>query len=187
MERNVKDFYKVAENGRTYVSAIFFNPITKEEFSSTIYDYEDIRVQISAGELYSMPINEEIRKMWLHKNGIIQIGDLVVIARGRKFKGEQKRVVKEFTYSISGMYGRSYGDIEYLVFEDGTKVAKHNCDLIQEKGRYNVYQVVFENENERVEFIVSDYEFIENTIKLKINGDYRTFNTKYFKEINIIE
>ena len=182
----MKNFYKVATNGNSYVSAIFFNPVTKEEFSRTIYDYEDERTQIEAGDLYSMEINEDVKKMWCHKHNIIQIGDLVQINRGRKFKGEQKRVVREFTYQINGMYGRSYGDVQYLVFDDNTKVAKENCDLIQEPQRYCVYQVTFENESKQKTFIASSYEIVDDKIKMTINNEKYTFNTKYLKEVKII-
>ena len=192
MKEKLKNFYKVAENGRTYVSAIFFNPITKEEFSATIYDYDDERVQINAGVMYSMEINEDIRKMWLHKHNIIQVGDLVQINRGRKFKGEQKRVIKEFTYSINGMYGRPYGDIQYLVFDDNTKVAKDNCDLIQEFDRYFIYKITFERKNNNGEIqqaihYASDYKMLDNQ-KIRVIENYGTytFGTEFLKSIEKI-
>ena len=138
MEKIKQGYYKVNEYGYSYVTAIFFNPITKEHYSRAVYDYDDDRVRIYAGEHYDAPIDENVRKIWLHFNGVIQVGDLVNIVKGRKFKGEQKRVIRQFTYKIDGMYGRSYGDVEYLVFEDGTKVAHHNCELVQEWERFEV-------------------------------------------------
>ena len=138
MKKLQNRFYKVNERGGSYVTATFFNPITKESFERVVYDYDDVRVEMDAGVLYSMSIDDEVRSMWLHHRGIIQVGDLVQINRGRKFKGEQKRVKKEFTFIVDGTYG--HGDVEYLVFEDGTKVAKHNCDLVKEYERYGFAQ-----------------------------------------------
>ena len=138
MEKIKQGYYKVNEYGNSYVTATFFNPITKEHYNVTIYDYDDDRVRIFAGEHYDVQINQDVRKAWLHFVGVIQIGDLVQINRGRKFKGEQKRVARTFTYHIDGMYSRSYSEVEYLVFEDGTKVAEHNCELVQEWERFEV-------------------------------------------------
>lgn len=128
------EFYRVSSTGGSYDVATFFNPITKEEFSRCIYDYDDVRVEQAEAEYREIPFSEKVRRIWLHHKGIIQVGDLVKINRGRKFKGEQKRVVKEFVYKVNGTYG--WGDVTYLVFEDGTKVAKYNCDLIKEYSRY---------------------------------------------------
>lgn len=138
MEKIKQGYYKVNEYGNSYVTATFFNPITKDHYKVTIYDYDDDRVRIFAGEHYDAQINQDARKAWLHFIGAIQIGDLVKIVKGRKFKGEVKKVVKEFTYKIDGMYGRCYGDVEYLVFDDGTKVARNNCELVQN------YEALFE-------------------------------------------
>ena len=124
------EFYRVSNTGGSYDVATFFNPITKEEFSRCIYDYDDVRVQQEEAEYREIPFSEKVRRIWLHHKGIIQVGDLVKINRGRKFKGKQKRVVKKLVYKYV------WGDVIYLVFEDGTKVAQDNCDLIKEYSRY---------------------------------------------------
>lgn len=55
-------------------------------------------------------------------------GDKVVIARGRKMKGEIKEVESLFTFKIQQCYG--HADVDYLVFTDGSKVNKLHCDFI---------------------------------------------------------
>ena len=55
-------------------------------------------------------------------------GDKVIIARGRKMKGEVKIVSKMFTYRPYGTYGHQ--DVDYLVFTDNTKVNRMHCDFI---------------------------------------------------------
>lgn len=183
----VNGFYKVFENGTSFVTANFFNPITKEEFSKNIYNYDDDRVRDSVGDYYSIPICEDIKKMYLNHKGIIQVGDLVEIVSGRKFKGESKRVKKEYIYNIAGMYGKTYGEVYYYIFEDNTKVKQEHCKLIKESGRYKLYQVVFANEDKRVEFIVSEYELNEDNITLKIDNECVTYKTTYLESINVIE
>lgn len=126
---NLKGFCEVGSRGYSYVTTIAFNPFTLEVKSGVTYDYDDPRNENE--EFKNLYRDERVTRLYNHFKGVIQVGDLVVINRGRKFKGETKRVVKEFVYKIDGMYGRSYGDVEYLVFDDGTKVAKHNCDLVK--------------------------------------------------------
>lgn len=137
MKNELRNFFAVDSTGYSYVTTIAFNPLTLEVKSGVTYDYDDARNENEAFK--RLHRNEKVTKLYKHFKGMIQVGDLVQINRGRKFKGETKRVVKEFTYQIDGMYGRSYGDVEYLVFEDGTKVAKHNCDLVKD------YETLFES------------------------------------------
>lgn len=57
-----------------------------------------------------------------------QKGDRVIIARGRKMKGETKMVASIITYRPKGTYG--WNDVDYLLFTDHTKVNKEHCDFI---------------------------------------------------------
>lgn len=127
MKNKYYGYFKVASTGYSYVTTIVFNPFTLEVKSGVTYDADDPRNENE--ELANVRSWDDATKLYNHYKGIIQVGDLVAINRGRKYKGETKRVVKEFTYKIDGTYG--HGDIDYLVFEDGTKVAKHNCDLVK--------------------------------------------------------
>lgn len=130
MTNNINGFYKVQTNGGTYVTATFYNPTTNEEFNKTIYDYDDDRVAMYAGDYYNLPLledNNPIKIQWLHKHGVILNGDKVIIKRGRKMLNEIKVVKSKYTFVVEGTYG--HGDVDYLRFEDGTKCAEHNCNL----------------------------------------------------------
>ena len=73
--------------------------------------------------------NEGEQKLYVstHYN-IIFKGDKVVIARGRKMKGEEKIVNGYCRYEVPGTYGKIYTD--YLFFTDGTKVNILHCDVV---------------------------------------------------------
>ena len=119
-------YYKVAERGCSYVVAVLFNPITFKEETINIYD-NDYENPITNEEYYYLPINEKVKEMYLHFKGVIKIGDLVKVVKGRKMLNETKRVTKIFDYKIHN--GLS---ITYLVFDDNTKVQQDNCILIHE-------------------------------------------------------
>lgn len=129
-------FSRVATNGYSYCTSTFFNPFTLAVFEAVTYDNNDQRNENR--DVDGIGFCDEAIRLFKHYKGIIAVGDLVKIVKGRKFKGEVKKVVKEFTYKIDGMYGRCYGDVEYLVFDDGTKVARDNCELVQN------YEALFE-------------------------------------------
>jgi hypothetical protein len=132
---NNDGFYKVATHQHLSFSTVtFFNPLTKE--TKNIWTSDTDNPQYYEEEEYELYVADEdkaVREQWLDYNGVIRVGCKVKIVKGRKFVGEIKRVVKEYTYKINGMYGRPYGDIPYLVFEDGTKVAWANCKLYVEE------------------------------------------------------
>ena len=70
--------------------------------------------------------------------GIIFIGDMVTIKRGRKMVGETKKVVRGFRFDIDGAYGNRY--VYYVVFEDGTKVNINHCDTVGTEYNNNDYR-----------------------------------------------
>lgn len=144
-------FSRVATRGYSYCTATFFNPFTLEVFEATTYDADDYRNENH--DVDCIGYCDEAIRLYEHYKGIIKVGDLVLIAKGRKFKGETKRVVKEFTYVVEGTYG--HGDVEYLVFDDGTKVAKHNCELIKD------YEALFESITGRTRQSYLDEYFTE--------------------------
>lgn len=127
--KKYEGFYKVDEVGGTYVVATLWNPLTDEIIRTCIYngDYSEEAYAYPDEEAYNMPMaNEEIITKWKHRNGIILVNDFVKIVKGRKMVGEIKKVVKEFSYKIKEVY---HCYVDYLVFEDGTKVIKDNCEL----------------------------------------------------------
>ena len=69
--------------------------------------------------------NNEL-KQYAHTRGYIFSGDKVIIARGRKMKGEIKEV-KAF-YSFTPKY--SDKRIDYVYFTDNTKVLINHCNVV---------------------------------------------------------
>jgi len=127
--------YKVASWGFSISNDTFYNPDTNEEVSHITWDNDDNRVELAMKEWRECPsviddVESPIYRKWMHKHKKALLGDKVIISRGRKFKGEIKQIKSEFTYILDGTYGK--GEIDYWVFTDGTKVAKHNCDLYLE-------------------------------------------------------
>lgn len=120
-------FYKVAQEGGSYVVAYFFNPVTKEEKSCCVRDYDYFDCSRDKDELYYMAIDENVRKIYMHFHGIILVGDTVEIVRGRKIPhGTVAKVVK--IYDWRDCYGRTQAT--YAVFEDGRKTNINNCKLL---------------------------------------------------------
>lgn len=128
--KKYEGFYKVETRGYSITYATFYNPTTKEEFSQMVADFDDDRVADYNEYLYYLPIDEDVKVMWQHSKGKAFIGDNVKIIKGRKMLGEVKKIVKEFTYRPTGTNG--YADVEYWVFEDGTKCIKYNCVYCEE-------------------------------------------------------
>lgn len=89
---------------------------------------------------------EEEKKQYAreHYNYIFR-GDKVIIARGRKLKGEEKVVNGYYRFEVAGTYGKVYTD--YIYFTDGTKTNLQNLDVVgvDYKDNYRIYQKTFSN------------------------------------------
>jgi hypothetical protein len=128
---NYNGFYKVAENNGGVCVGTFFNPDTMEHFSKKTWDIDDDRllwdeeIQI----LRFLPINEDVRRIWMHHNGEILIGDTVEVFKGRKIPIGYIGVVE----NIKPFYDR-YGrwQANYIYFADGKRTNYNNCKLIKE-------------------------------------------------------
>ena len=120
-------FYKVRQSGGSYVIATFYNPVTGESNTECVRDYDYADGSRDNDELYYMDIDEEVRILWLHSNGVILVGDTVEVIKGRTLPKGYVGVVKDIK-PYKDRYGRVVCD--YLYFEDGNKIAEHNCKLI---------------------------------------------------------
>lgn len=127
----MEGFYKVAQSGGSYVVATFYNPITKEEKTKRVRDYEYADCSRDNDELYYMEIDEEVRKIWLHNGGVILPGDRVKVVKGRKIPKGTEAVVERF-FDWKDQYGRI--QTRYAVFTDGRKTSVSNLVLITEEG-----------------------------------------------------
>lgn len=117
---------KVVQNGGTYVTAIFYNPLTMEYCEKCVRDYDYSDGSRDNDELYHMPIDEAAHRDWCHAWGAILVGDTVVVVRGRKVPhGTVGKVVSIKDWK--DCYGRVQNT--YVYFEDGTRTSIWNCEL----------------------------------------------------------
>ena len=132
-------YYKVSHEGNSFITGYFYNPITKEGKRIVLrdYDYEDCNRDND--ELYYMPINEEVRTIWLHDNGIIQTGDTVKVVKGRKVPiGTIAKVVSLTKYK--DRYGRF--QCIYANLDNGQRTNVYNCELLNKWGN-NTYNTIY--------------------------------------------
>lgn len=124
----MEGFKKVAETGGTYVVATFFNPETKETLTKCVRDYDNSDGSRDDDELYSMPIDEQTRRAYLHHLGNILVGDKVRVIKGRKLKLGTVAHVRECK-QVKDRYGRWVAD--YVVLDTGESTNAENCEVIE--------------------------------------------------------
>ena len=119
-------FYKVAQTGGSYVVATLYNPTTDVVESVTVRDYDYADGSRDNDEVYDEPINDAVRRVYLHKLGQILVGDTVEVVKGRKVKvGTVATVAK--VAPVTDRFGRWVAD--YLYFTDGQRTNVENCVL----------------------------------------------------------
>lgn len=134
MERNLENFYIISQSGFSMTTTLIFNIKTYERKAYITWDIDNAYYEEINKDVAKLPrATKQIKDLYEHHMGFIKIGDLVQVVKGRKLKGECKRVANTFDYKIS-----DYNSIPYLVFEDGTKVSEYNCKLIKEYDRYAI-------------------------------------------------
>lgn len=126
MSKVREGFYKVFQSGGSYVTADFFNPVTKEEYSVCVRDYDYSDCSHDDDELYHMEINQEVADIWAHYNGQILVGDKVRVVKGRKIPHGTVATVKAI-YPYYDCYHRWIADYAYFV--EGGKTNIQNCVL----------------------------------------------------------
>lgn len=128
MKKELEGFKKVAQEGGIFIVATFFNPETGETKTQCVRDYDYADCSRDDDELYYMPIDEQAKRQWEHKQGKILEGDTVKVVKGRKVKVGTVSVVKR-TRKVNDRYGRWVAD--YLIFENGEQTNVENCEVIQ--------------------------------------------------------
>lgn len=124
---NLNGFYKVAQDGGTYVVATFYNPATNESITKCVRDYDYADCSRDNDELYYMDIDNEARTKWLHSKGVILVGDVVEVVKGRKIPvGTVARVTDKKPYK--DRYGRTQAI--YLYLDNGMRTNEDNCKLM---------------------------------------------------------
>lgn len=125
----MEGFYKVVpNNGGTYITAVFFNPTTKEIRDKCVRDYDYSDCSRDNDELYYMPVNQEVRRQYLRFIGYIQEGDLIRVFKGRKVPiGTIARV--ERRYPIYDRYRRHVAD--YVQLDNGMTTNVLNCEYAE--------------------------------------------------------
>jgi hypothetical protein len=120
-------FFKVNEAGFSVTEATFFNPVTGESFSKIVWDADNPQVERENAELYKIPLNDEVRHLWLNHNGIICKGDTVEVFKGRKVPVGTVAVVTDIR-PFCDRYGRV--QCRYAYFSNGMRTNIDNCRLV---------------------------------------------------------
>ena len=132
----MRSIKSLGEAGGTYVTALFWNPDTKETKSVCVRDYDYADCSRDNDELYHMAINEEMRKSYYayvaHSVGRAVEGDLVEVYKGRKVPKGTRGIVVNIK-AITDRYGRWVADYVYL--DNGYKTNMDNCKLVQEENK----------------------------------------------------
>ena len=108
-------------SGYSHATAIQIN--ADGSYDYVIYMTDDMRTWDNDAIIDASP---KQLKEYRIKFNMFKIGDLVKIIKGRKMLNETKRISKIYMYRPNN----TYIDIEYLVFEDGTKVQAQNCIIL---------------------------------------------------------
>ena len=128
MSKFKEGFFKVKQDGGTFICATFFNPATGEEFSECVRDYDYSDCSRDNDELYYMPINEDVFRQWQHHHGVILEGDVIQVVKGRKVPVGTVATVRK-KYPFKDKYGRFC--TMYLYLDNGMKTNIDNCILVK--------------------------------------------------------
>ena len=120
-------FKKVSQSGSIFVTALFFNPDTKEYYSKCVRDYDYADGSRDDDEAYYMPIDRDAEKEWLKFIGIVSIGDTVKVVKGRKVPIGTVATVVDIR-DWKDCYGRVQSTYAYL--DNGMKTSVYNCEII---------------------------------------------------------
>lgn len=120
-------FKKVAQSGSIFITAVFFNPETKETYNQCVRDYDYADGSRDDDEAYYMPIDEEAVRAWKRFNGVIQVGDKVEVIKGRKVPIGTIAEVTDI-YDWKDNYGRV--QTRYAVLSNGQKTSVDNCKIV---------------------------------------------------------
>ena len=115
-------FFKVEQSGGSFITATFFNPETKEEFSQCVADADEPRRD--DWELYKMDIDKDAKRAWKRHHGVLQVGDVVEVFKGRKVPIGTKGIIKGERF-VRDRYGRCVA--LYVVLDNGYSTNVDNC------------------------------------------------------------
>ena len=124
-------FFKVNQEGCTYVTALFWNPETDETYTKCVRDYDYSDCSRDDDELYYMPIDEKVRKAYRdkirRKLQLVEVGDTVKVVKGRKVPiGTVAKVVDVREWR--DCWGRVQTRYAYL--DNGMKTSETNCEIL---------------------------------------------------------
>lgn len=121
---SLEGFCKIRQQGINCITAVFYNPKTKETRSLCVRDYDYNDGSRDIDYLYNMAIDENALKQWKHDNGIICVGDTVKVVRGRKIPIGTVAKVVGIRPCFDG-YRRIVAT--YLCFDNGMSTNENNC------------------------------------------------------------
>lgn len=120
-------FIKVNESGNVFKFGTFYNPKTKQE-CVIMEDGDDERDY--KPEVLHIPVDKEVRHLWLHEKGIISVGDKVKVLKGRKVPIGTVGLVVGIR-KIVNKYGAHMCD--YVKLDNGMETSVDNCEMIKEE------------------------------------------------------
>ena len=121
------EFYKIRQDGGSFVTATLFNPVTGETKTVVVRDYDYNDCRNDNDEVYYMPINEEALAVCIHNAGGIVVGDTVEVVKGRKLPIGMTATVKSFR-TIYDKYHRFVAS--YVVLDNGMSTNEANVKRI---------------------------------------------------------
>ena len=109
----------------SYSHAIAIQINDDGSYEDIIYMIDDVRTYNNEAIIDATDEELEIYRKNMKR---FKIGDIVKIVSGRKMKNEVKKIKDMFRFTVPNTYGKQY--IDYLVFDDGTKVNKLHCIIL---------------------------------------------------------
>ena len=126
--KHLEGYYKVSHEGGTFVTGTFYNPITGDEKTAVLRDYDYADCSRDNDELYYMEIDKNARVLWLHKHGILCEGDVVEVYKGRKVPVGTIATIEKIK-PFYDKYKRWCCDYAYL--DNGMRTNVSNCRLAE--------------------------------------------------------
>lgn len=121
-------FFKVAEENGSCAYAGFWNPET-DDFEWKLVKDHTSDVFYRNDELYNLPVDEEVRRDWLHSRGKILVGDTVMVVKGRAVKPGTVSEVRRIE-PVYDKYRRVQAHFCYLT--NGERTYVHNVRLVED-------------------------------------------------------
>lgn len=128
-ENGLSGYRKVSQDGGTYVVASFWNSETHDFKTKCVRDYDYFDKSRDNDDLYYLDIDEDAKRDWLHSQGRILVGDMVVVEKGRKVRVGTVAYVRD----IKPCYDKySRVQCHFCYLSNGERTYLHNVRLVKD-------------------------------------------------------